>query len=205
MSSTPKPFRIHPERQPVRRQALSIGITLVLTLLLAVVINQFVFQSYFVDGESMSPTLHSNDRLIVSRVERTIGLATSGKYVPERGQIIVINGEASPASADRAPELIKRVIGLPGETIVIKNGNITVLTKNNGAIDPDELLGLSLEDTYSANTIEVTIPNDSVYVIGDNRSPGGSLDSRSFGPVKTKFIDGRLLIRIMPFDSTRVF
>lgn len=204
MSSAPKPFRIRPERPSRWRQALSFAVTIILTIALAFGLNQFVFQSYFVDGESMSPTLHTGDRLIVSRVERTLAHMTSGAYVPERGQIIVINGDASPSTTDRAPELIKRVIGLPGETVHIENDTITIM-KPDGAFNPDERLQLSLDGTYTAQPIHIVVPNDSVYVVGDNRARGGSLDSRVFGPVQTKYIDGRLFMRIMPFTQVRVF
>lgn len=204
MNSEQQTFRIRKEQPSWLRQIFSVGITVVITAFLAIGLNQFVFQSYFVDGESMSPTLHTGDRLLVSRVERSMQMLTSGNYVPARGQIVVVNGQASPTTAERAPELIKRVIGLPGETIHIENKTITVMT-SSGAFNADEKLGLSLGDTYVGEPQNIVVPEDSVFVVGDNRSRGGSFDSRSFGPVKTKFIDGRLAMRIMPFSQIRVF
>jgi signal peptidase I len=186
------------------RQWISFAATVICTLGLALTLNLFVFQSYYVDGESMAPTLHSGDRLVISRVERTTSKLSGQQYVPQRGQIIVINGKASPTTAERASELIKRVIGLPGDRVIVGNGTITVISPTEGAFDANQKLGLHLEPTNS-DSLSVLVPDDSVFVVGDNRKPGASLDSRVFGSVKTQYIDGRLVMRIMPFNGFRVF
>jgi signal peptidase I len=204
MDNTYQPFQIRSQSASRSRQILSLVITIVLTLGLAVFLNLFVFQSYFVDGESMSPTLHSGDRLVISRVERTVSSALGKPYIPTRGQIVVINGEASPTTADRAPELIKRVIGLPGDRVIVANKTVTVISPTEGAFDASQKLGLNLAETDS-EPLDVVVPDNSVFVVGDNRTRGASLDSRIFGSVKSQFIDGRLLMRIMPFDGFRVF
>ncbi len=196
-------FTIKPRHSPIK-QFLTVGIVIVTSFLMALVLNTFVFQSYYVDGESMSPTLHTDNRLIISKFERTLAGAKSSEYVPERGQIVVINGHVSKETAVRAPELIKRVIGLPGETISISGGIVTI-KNSDGTFQPDKELGLDLEPTYAPGSLTVQIPNDSVFVMGDNRAQGGSLDSRVFGPVKTSFIDGRLWAIIMPLEQKRVF
>lgn len=153
----------------------------------------------------MAPTLHTNDRLIISKVERTAALVRQTPYIPERGQIVVINGEASPESFGRAPELIKRVIGIPGDTIEITEGVVTVTTASGARFRSDEALGLDLGRTYSEKDLSVTVPQGHIYVLGDNRARGGSLDSRSFGVVDASLVDGRLWARIMPFSGRRVF
>ena len=204
MNDTYQPFRIQSARSSRAHQGISFAITVLCTLGLAFVLNLFVFQSYYVDGESMAPTLHSGDRLVISRVERTISKLSGQQYVPKRGQIVVINGDASPTTAERAPELIKRVIGLPGDRVIVGNGTITVISPTDGAFDADEKLGLQLTPT-NTEPLSVLVPEDSVFVVGDNRKSGASLDSRVFGSVKTQYIDGRLIMRIMPFNSFRVF
>lgn len=152
----------------------------------------------------MSPTLHSDDRLIVSKVERSISQLTSQAYVPSRGDIIVINGNASPSTALDAPELIKRVVAIPGDTLTINNGRVFVTNPADGTFDVDQRLGLKVDPTFS-EPMTITIPEGKVYVLGDNRTKGGSLDSRVFGLVDSKFIDGRLWARIMPISGSRVF
>lgn len=200
-----QPFRI--TRKSSRRGGiLQLGIVLLAAGALALLINMFVFQSYYVDGESMSPTLHTSDRLIISKVEKSVSMAKSGDYTPTRGQIVVIDGEVSPSTASRAPHLIKRVVAVPGDTIKIEKG---VAMLYNGehpkGIDVDQLLGLSLASTYSREPLNVTVPEGSVFVMGDNRAEGGSYDSRSFGLVKSDLIVGRLWVRILPLDTRRVF
>lgn len=206
MNSSYQPFRIVPSKSvsPLR-SALSVAGLVTLAIITGILLNTFVFQPYVVDGESMSPTLHTNDRLVVSRVERTLAEIQRKQYIPARGQIIVINGKASPETTERAPELIKRVIGLPGDTVSIAGGTVIVTPQNGTPIDINRTLGLELERTYSAEPFVVHVPDDSVYVLGDNREQGGSLDSRVFGPVKLTYIDGRLWSRIMPFTNLRVF
>lgn len=204
MENTYQPFQIRSRQSSRLRQGISLVVTVVLTLGLAAILNFFVFQSYFVDGESMSPTLHSGDRLVISRVEHTLAAALGRPYIPNRGQIIVINGDASPLTAQRAPELIKRVIGLPGDRIIVANKTITIISPTEGAFDANQKLGLQLDPTDSP-PLDVVVPDDSVFVVGDNRKPGASLDSRVFGSVKSQFIDGRLFMRIMPFNGFRVF
>lgn len=206
MSYSYKPFEISPVREQTKLRSFlttaSVGFGAVL---MAIFLNLFVFQSYFVDGESMSPTLHTNDRLIVSKVERTLSKATSKTYVPNRGDIVVINGNVSPQTTVNAPELIKRVVAIPGDIIDIRNGVVTITSPNSSPFNIDKELGLSLDPTYSSKDLSVRIPDGNVFVMGDNRSEGGSLDSRVFGLVDTDFIDGTLWARIMPFSERRVF
>lgn len=174
-------------------------------VLMAFFLNLFVFQSYFVDGESMSPALHTNDRLIVSKVERSLAKISSKDYVPNRGDIIVINGNASPSTAIQAPELIKRVVAIPGDTVDITGGVVTISTSDGAVFDVDEQLDLNVDPTYVDMDISIKVTEGNVFVLGDNRTQGGSLDSRVFGLVSTDYIDGRLWARIMPFSDRRVF
>lgn len=175
-------------------------------ILLAIVINLFVFQSYYVDGTSMNPTLQPNERLIINKIPRTIARATHSHYTPKRGEIIVFN--SSLISTDgRREQLIKRVIGLPGERVIIDDGKMTIFNQANPkGFDPDSSLHLTLGET-DGNKIDVTVPENELFVVGDNRQPGGSYDSRSndIGTISTDDIVGELLIRLLPVDKARFF
>jgi signal peptidase I len=172
----------------------------------AAMLNAFVFQSYYVDGLSMQPALHDSDRLIVSKVERTAAEAAGKAYIPKRGQIVVIDSTTPLIDRSSSERIIKRVIGLPGETVFIHNGTVTVINKDNpNGLNVDALLGLDVEPTFSTEDITVTIPENSVFVLGDNRAEGGSYDSRIFGPINTELIAGRLAMRILPISDVSVF
>ena len=171
-------------------------------ILAATLINQFIFQSYYVDGTSMTPTLQNNDRLIIDKVERTAAQASGRNYIPKRGQIVVLDSSLVDQLGHNE-QLIKRVIGLPGDRVVIgSDGTVTIINKEHpDGYDVDKSLGLTLEPTYVDNSIDITVPDGQVFVMGDNRAPGGSYDSRAFGPVETKNIQGRLFARIFPFTK----
>jgi signal peptidase I len=171
----------------------------------AYLINNFVFQSYYVDGTSMTPTLQNDDRLIIDKVERTWATLQGRPYIPERGQIIVLDSSLV-GIGGHEEQLIKRVIGLPGDTVIVKDGTVTIKNKSSpDGFDVGKQLGLNLKPTFSANTIEATIPDGEVYVMGDNRVENGSYDSRAFGPIESTKIVGRLWARILPLDKAQVF
>lgn len=172
----------------------------------ATLINQFIFQSYYVDGTSMTPTLQNNDRLIIDKVERTAAHVSGHSYIPKRGQIVVLDSSL----VDRLghnEQLIKRAIGLPGDRVVIgSDGIVTIINKEHpDGFEVDKSLGLTLEPTYVDNPIDIVVPDNQVFVMGDNRAPGGSYDSRAFGPVESKNIQGRLFARIFPFTKADIY
>lgn len=201
-----EPFRIR--QQPSHaflKNSLALVVVVVVAITLGLLLNRFVVQSFYVDGESMAPTLRDDDRLIISKVERTLAAVSGSTYIPERGQIVIINGAASPETQSRAHELIKRVVAVPGDTINITEGVVTITTESGERLLSDTALGLDLASTYTQTDTETVVPDGHVFVLGDNRARGGSHDSRNFGLVKTEHIDGRLWLRIMPFSSWRVF
>jgi signal peptidase I len=187
------------------RTLLSLVVFVGTVVVAAMLINSFIFQSYYVDGTSMTPTLQNEDRLIIDKVGKTAAMLQGKSYIPKRGDIVVLDSSILDQYGHEE-QLIKRVIGLPGDTILIQNGVVTI--KNDefpDGFNVDQQLGLDLAKTYSELPIEATIPEDSVFVLGDNRGPNGSFDSRSFGLVKSGDIQGRLSMRIFPFNTTRVF
>lgn len=185
-----------------------IVIFLVVVIGLASLLNTFVFQSYYVDGTSMEPTLQNNDRLIISKVERTFSQLSGHSDTPTRGQVVVLDSSVSPLTEAKDEQIVKRVIGLPGEHIHIENGEVTIKNPAHPhGFHPDQALGLSLDPTYleGNTTQDFDIPADNIYVLGDNRGPGGSYDSRFFGPVEASKIVGRLWVRVFPLTALRAF
>jgi signal peptidase I len=103
-------------------------------------------------------------------------------------------------------QLVKRVIGLPGDHIVIKNGSIDIFNKQHpNGFDPDTTLayGKAHPLPYTSGDIDITLGKDQIYVCGDNRTD--SLDSRIFGPVNVNQIIGQLVARIYPFNTLEAF
>ena len=156
--------------------------TLVLAGLLIVFFRTFVFQNFVVEGSSMFPTLTQGDRLIVSRLSYYLGQ-------PERGDIIVFQ---YPYGPDR--DFVKRVIGLPGETVAIKNGRVFI---NNKPLQSEPYVKNKSHDTRDP----VTLGEDEYFVMGDNRT--GSSDSRSWGLLQRHFIIGKAWLIYYPFDHFR--
>lgn len=152
--------------------------TVLPAILLAFLITHFVGQRTLVLSCSMEPNLHENQQLIVDKL-------TYHFRQPERGEIVVIDmGE------DEIP-LIKRVVGLSGETLEIKNNRVL--------IDGQVLSEPYLAEAYQRDYGPVTIPKDSVFVMGDNRN--NSKDSRIIGPVAIDRIVSRAWVRVWPFED----
>ncbi len=209
------PSQTTPPNKPVvtgtRRAAIqeffsTIGV-LVLALVIAITLIAFVFQSYQVDGESMQTTLHNNDRLIVWKTPRTWSRLTHHQYVPNRGDIIIFNETGlSSYGQDDSKQLVKRVVGLPGDRVVVGDGIVTIYNNDHpDGFQPDKDLpyGAAKNIPYTSGDIDVRLGPDQLFVCGDNRS--NSLDSRIFGPIKTNQIIGKLAARIYPFSDAEKF
>lgn len=187
------------------RSVLSTILILALAPIIAWLMITFVFQSYEVDGPSMEDTLHDKDRLIVLKTGKTMSRVTGDAYVPKRGEVIIFvkHGLVELGTA-QDKQLIKRVIGLPGERVVVKDGRITVFNDANPkGFDPDEGQDYAKTISFTNGNIDVTVGNDQVFVAGDNR--GNSLDSRSFGPVNSQDIIGKLVFRLFPINKAESF
>lgn len=203
--TNPRPTHSRREHQGLR-DLLSVVAVLASALLLAFVLISFVFQSYQVDGQSMDTTLQNNDHLLVWKVPRTIARITHHAYIPNRGDIVIFNepGLAEVGAPDR--QLIKRVIGLPGDRVVVRDGTITIYNSEHpDGFQPDKTLPYNKDGIISTTTgnIDITLGKDQLYVCGDNRS--NSLDSRIFGPVDASNIVGKLLIRVLPLGNMERF
>jgi signal peptidase I len=191
------------KQNPGLRIFSSIVFFFLVPVLIAIILTAFVIQSYQVDGESMETTLQNHDRLVVDKLPRTLSRLTGHQYVPKRGNIIVFNQTGLPDSFYQK-QLIKRVVGLPGERVIVSNGQITVYNKLNPAgFNPDTAGIYKIDATNTSGDIDLTLGHDEIFVFGDNRD--NSEDSRYFGPVKLNNIVGTLAIRILPINKTEVF
>jgi signal peptidase I len=202
MEPTPAPH--HPPDN-IRSIISTIAILLVAPVI-AIVLTLFVFQSYQVNGESMETTLQNNDRLIIWKVPKTLSKITGHAYVPHRGDIVVLHDDNLAKYGDAGKQIIKRIIGLPGEKIVVKNNTVTVYNSEHpDGFQPDKTLpyGKSTVIPATDGNINMTIPAGQVFVMGDNR--GNSLDSRALGPVPVQNIIGKLALRILPFTKMDAF
>lgn len=181
----------------------SIFVFLIIPVVIALFLTAFIIQSYQVDGESMETSLQDRDRLLVDKIHRTWARITRHNYIPARGDIVVFNQSGLPDSFYQK-QLIKRVIGLPGERVVVKNGYITVFNSSNSqGFNPDTSGNYKITAPTTIGDIDVTLDADEIFVCGDNRS--NSEDSRYFGPVNTENLVGKLVIRILPINKTQVF
>lgn len=189
-----------------RELASTVGI-LVTALLVALLMIAFVFRSYQVDGPSMENTLQNSDKLIIWKVPRTLADVTGHPYIPHRGDIIVFTESGlSQFGQTNTKQLIKRVIGLPGDRVVVSNGVYTIYNKQHpNGFDPDKTLGYfkSGQIPVTSGSIDVTLGPDQIFVSGDNRPD--SLDSRAFGPINASQIVGKLILRVFPLNEAKLF
>jgi signal peptidase I len=187
------------------RSIASTVLILALAPLIAWLMITFVFQSYEVDGPSMEETLQDKDRLIVLKTGKTLSRITDSDYIPKRGEVIIFvkHGLVELGTA-QDKQLIKRVIGLPGERVVVNDGKITVFNKENPrGFNPDEGKQYAKSITFTNGNVDITVPEGEVFVAGDNR--GNSLDSRSFGTVPNEDIIGKLVFRLFPINKAESF
>ena len=164
---------------------------LVLALLIVIVvipIRVFIVSPFVVDGDSMHPTFANLDYLIVDEIIYTF-------QKPRRGDVIVFRYPKNPSIF-----YIKRVIGLPGETVSINRGTIALTTNTGASITLSEPYVVNEDATYTKN---VTLSTGQYFVLGDNRP--NSSDSRVWGPLPAKDIIGRVDARLLPVSHAAFF
>lgn len=179
------------EKEPfnIGREILEWFESLVFALFIVQLVLTFLLRIVMVDGESMTNTLQDHDRLIMTHVA----------YEPERDDIVVLDSEA----ANKV--LIKRVIGLEGDKVVVDYNQNHVYVNDeeisNEHIRDVMLDSFSFDPQYSVGegVYEYEVPEDTVFVMGDNRND--SLDSRSIGFIPKSEIMGKAIFRIYPFKS----
>jgi signal peptidase I len=153
-------------------------------------IQAFLIQPFIVDGGSMLPTYHNKEFLLVDKLSYLIG-------APHRGDIMIFKIYESKDNPYSGKHLIKRVIGLPGERIVVKNGVTTIYNKENpGGFIVDESY-IMYKDT--TKNVDVQLDEHHYFVMGDNRAQ--SYDSRDWGPLEKENVKGQVLFRVYPFSK----
>lgn len=161
-----------------------------IALVVAVVVRTFVFQTFYIPSGSMEPTLDIGDRILVDKLSYDF-------HPVHTGDIVVFK---RPPHADVGPpsikDLVKRVIGLPGQTIWSHGGQVYI----DGKILPEPWLP---PGTVTRGIRPQKIPPDHYFVMGDNR--GDSLDSRYFGPIPGSLIVGRVVARIWPLSRFKIW
>ncbi len=178
---------------PIKKSSdRTLFISIIIALVLAFAIRFFIAAPYVVSGSSMEPNFNNWDYLIVDRL-------TYDFETPQRGDVIVLD---LPQQTSRA--LIKRVIGLPGDTVVLSGSNPTItiintahpngFTLNEPYIDPNNYGGIT-------NT-RYTLGPDQYFVMGDNRKV--SADSRTWGILPRTDVVGRVLLRLYPFNQINI-
>jgi signal peptidase I len=156
--------------------------TIVPAVIIALLIHLFLAQATRVYGSSMQPNLHTNERLVVEKLSYRF-------HSPQRGDIVILR------DPDGGPDLlIKRVVGLPGERVMVADGQVFVD-------------GVALDEPYlnqvtSGNGRSWSVPPLHVFVMGDNR--GASRDSRIFGSIPMESILGRAVVRYWPLSELAV-
>lgn len=176
-------------------------------LVLTAALRLLVAQAFYIPSGSMLPQLQINDRIVVSKLSYRL-------HDPRRGDIVVFDAPRAMVEAEperplavrvvRAvleginvvrpakTEFVKRVIGLPGERIESRNGNVYV----NGALLVEPYLPAGVR---TSNLEPVTVPPGRLFVMGDNRT--GSSDSRVFGPIPRSTVVGRAVVKVWPVGS----
>ena len=159
-----------------------------LALLIVFPIRAFVAEPFVVSGSSMIPTFQNSNYLIVDKI--------SYKFTdPERDDVVVFK-----YPLDKTKYFIKRIIGLPNETVDIKGSAVTIINK-------DHKDGFTLNEPYvkniSQNEIHFELKNDEYFVMGDNRS--ASSDSRYWGAVPRTLLIGRAFLQLLPLHQINIF
>lgn len=164
---------------------LEVSKIVLLALVIVVPIRYFLFQPFLVKGQSMDPSFHNNDYLIIDQISYRF-------RVPKRGEVIVFKYPDNPSQ-----RFIKRIIGLPEETIEIKDGQV-IIAQNDKTQVLDESNYL-LPSLRTPGDLRVTLAENEYFVLGDNRKL--SADSRSWGPLLKKHIIGRVFFRAWPVTA----
>lgn len=159
-------------------------------IILVKLIQGFLVQPFIVDGASMLPTYHNQEFLLVDKLSYRL-------KTPERGDIMIFKLYENKNNPYEGKHLIKRVIGKPGERVVVQNGVTTIYNKENKA-------GFILDEPYviykdTQKDVDMTLDDNHYFMMGDNRAQ--SYDSRDWGALDVVNIKGQVLFRVYPFKQ----
>lgn len=173
------------DEKPSSLLAWIIGIIIIVKL-----VQGFLIQPFIVDGGSMLPTYHSEEFLLVDKLSYLL-------HVPKRGDVMIFKLYENSNNQYQGKHLIKRVIGLPGERVVVNNSVTTVYNKENPK-------GFVVDEPFVTHkdfrkNADITLDDHHYFMMGDNRAQ--SYDSRDWGPLDSVNIKGQVLFRIYPFKE----
>lgn len=172
-----------------KRNVRDVAIILVIAVVFGILVRTFVFQSFYIPSGSMIPTLKVGNRVLVNEL--------SYDFHPiHRGDVIVFRTPPDDRGNPVIKDLVKRVVGLPGDTVSSANGKLEI----NGKPLSEPYLP---PGTVTSGVPTEKIPPGELWVMGDNRQ--NSEDSRFFGPISEKLIVGRVSIRYWPLGSFKLF
>jgi signal peptidase I len=159
---------------------------IIISLAIIVPIRYYLVQPFFVKGASMETNFHDGDYLLIDEISYRFN-------EPKRGDVIVFHYPKDPSDF-----FIKRIVGLPNETVEVKNNKVTVYNSDfpKGLVLKEDYLSL---DQQTLGNHFVKLGEDEYYVLGDNRLQ--SSDSRSWGALGENFITGKVFIRLWPFSN----
>ncbi len=182
---------------------------ILVSVALIIPIRLFLVQPFYVQGASMYPNFIENDYLLVDEITYGVRDPLSNKRIvggrpPQRGEIVVFSCNFTQCGNSKGDYLIKRVVGLPGETVVLRAGRVYIVTQESPQ-------GIELIEPYVAPTRgyfaqeETThsLAQHEYFVLGDNRDV--SFDSEDFGPIPLTAIIGKVWVRGWPFNRLTSF
>lgn len=161
-----------------------------IAVIVVIGVRYFLVQPFLVDGASMEPNFHSGDYILINEISYRF-------KEPQRGETVVFH-----YPGNETTYFIKRIIGLPGEKVTIKDGKVRVFNKQNPA-------GLEIVESYLPNDIKtfgdknIDLMDGEYFVLGDNRD--ASFDSRQWGPLKRSEIVGSVWVRLWPLSQITAF
>jgi signal peptidase I len=162
----------------------------IISLAIIIPIRYFLIQPFYVKGASMDPNFFDGDYLIIDEISYRFS-------APEREDVIIFR-----YPLDQSQFFIKRIIGLPGETVKVEDGKVFI--KNKSIASGEFVLDESsyLENISTAGNVEMSLGDDEYFVLGDNRD--ASSDSRKWGAIKKDYIIGRAWVRAWPFNRVKI-
>ncbi|GIP28077.1 signal peptidase I [Paenibacillus sp. J23TS9] len=161
--------------------------TIVIAFVIMMLLNLFVFNLSMVKGQSMQPTLYEKERLFIDKIVYDF-------KSPSRGEIVVLRDPSD--GPDKKEFLVKRVIGIPGDIVEVKDHKLYV----NGQMQVEPYTEVEIQDPDFG---PLKLDKDHYFVMGDNRHAGASKDSRSFGSVTAKAIVGRAEFIFWPVSQIK--
>src|SRR6185437_11149566 len=161
-------------------------------VIVAVLVRAFLFQTFYIPSTSMYPTLAAGDRIVVSKLSYHL-------HSVDRGDIVVFSRPPTEhCGGPPVPDLVKRVIGLPGDTISAQDGRVDI----DGKPLAEPWLPKAAS-TYTGTFGPMKVPAGEYFVMGDNRVD--SCDSRYWGPIERTTIVGKVVLRIWPLSHIHLF